>query len=88
MVKFKSASENFSFCSSNKSEENSGIKEIGGRGGGLCHIEMFNCCRPILSDFVWVSIKNVMLCELLKDYPLKAQDIKNRDILSPFNEIF
>ena len=25
-----------------------------------------------------------MLCELLKDYPLKAQDIK-KDILSPFS---
>ena len=40
-------------------------------------------CKSISS----VNIKNVMLCELLKDYPLKAQDIK-RDILSPFSKIF
>ena len=41
-------------------------------------------CKSISS----VNIKNVMLCELLKDYPLKAQDIKRRDILSPFTKIF
>ena len=51
-------------------------------------LQHLNCFRNLwLGKSSSVSIKNVMLCELLKDYPMKAQDIK-RDILSPFSKIF